>query len=176
MAVAGVYPPDFACPEGLLEEVWTNYDYGTFAAWGELAADGASALCLRADEGGKMYLTCVVAEEGADLRAAAEFLALVGPKLALAASLDRLEDDLPRLAPVVLDHVEVGGQTPARAVPLAHVAVLEPGEGEVKICPFRMSLPEGAQSCLRERCMAFVGDGCYLIHGDRSRRWLPNPL
>src|SRR5271157_6053644 len=159
--VLGSYPPDFTCPEALLDDIRTGFDYGSFDPWGDITTDYGAALCLVSQEGNKEYITALVSEEDVDLRGAADFVRLVAPQLALAASLDRLEENLPKLAPIILNNVDTS-QIPATARVRVAPSVSAPADiaprEDRKVCPFRMSLPEGEQYCIQDRCMAYFGD------------------
>jgi hypothetical protein len=175
--ILGVYPPEFACPPKLLDNIGTNLDYGSFIPWGDVSTEEGIALCkLEETELGKEYLVCLVSDENVDLHSVEGFLNLVAPKLALAGNLGKLAENFPKLAPLVFENVqvlEVGTQKakPVQA-PVTHSPTVE-----VKICPFRMSLPNGLQDCIRERCMAYFDGldqelpkkGCFLIHGNHFR-------
>ncbi len=183
--VQGSYPASFVCPPKLLDNIVTNLDYDSFAPWGDVATDAGVALCkLETTELGKEYLICLVCDDKVDLRSASEFLNLIASKLALAENLGKLEENLPRLAPLVLENLSVLEPSVEKVRPTSPSSVKAPATGDARICPFRMSLPESQQACIREKCMAYFGDigkasndlnkalpkeGCYLIHGNLFR-------
>jgi len=175
--ILGAYPPEFACPPKLLASIGTNLDYGSFVPWGDVSTEEGIALCkLEETELGKEYLVCLASDKIVDLHSAAEFLNLVAPKLALAGNLGKLAENFPKLAPLVFENVQVLEVTIKKAKPVQAPVTHSPTV-EVKICPFRMSLPIGLQDCIRERCMAYFDEldqglpkeGCFLIHGNPFR-------
>lgn len=184
--VLGSYPAGFECPSKLLDNIATNLDYGSFIPWGDVSTDAGIALCkLETSELGKEYLICLVCDDKVDLRSASEFLNLIAPKLALAENLGKLEENLPRLAPLLLDNLTILEAPVKKAAKTSTPLKEVPTREEARICPFRMSLSEGQQACIREKCMAYFGgdnqlpfddlkkalpkDGCYLIHGNPIR-------
>ncbi len=157
--VLGSYPPNFVCPPKLLESIGTNLDYGSFRPWGDVSIDAGIALCkLETTEFGKEYLICLVCDETVDLRSASEFLNLIASKLALAENLGKLEENLPRLAPLVLENLTLMEAPVKKTASTPPPAKDQLQKEKPLICPFRMSLPEGQQECIREKCMSYFGD------------------
>ncbi len=157
--VLGIYPAGFACPPKLLDNIATNLDYGSFAPWGEVSTDAQVALCkLETTELGKEYLICLVTDGNVEMQSAAEFLNLIASKLALAENLGKLEENLPRLAPLVLDNLSAIETPQKKPEPVPSPKPEVQATGEPRICPFRMSLAKGKQACIREQCMAYFGD------------------
>ncbi len=157
--ILGSYPADYICPPKLLDSIATNLDYGSFIPWGEVSTDEGIALCrVETTELGKEYVICLASDENLDLQSAAEFLNLVASKIALAENLGKLEENLPRLALLVLDNLSIKEAPAQKEKPVPPAAQSAPATGPARICPFRMSLAEGDQECIRDRCMAYFGD------------------
>ncbi|OLS13355.1 MAG: hypothetical protein RBG13Loki_2951 [Promethearchaeota archaeon CR_4] len=154
----GVHPPEFICPPKLIDSIATNLDYGSFTPWGEVSTEEGVAFCkLEVTELGKEYLVCLASEKKVNLHSAAEFLNIIAPKLALAANLGKLAENLPKLASIVLENLQVSEIVAKKEESVPTKETSSPPI-EVKICPFRMSLRKGQQECIREQCMAYFGD------------------